>query len=148
MKKEYWINVKHVDNRLVVFLNGETIWDSGIVHDDPELNQFINITDQLQIHSSHLNELIFEGFNDSYTSDTSNGDASNSDLNPWHFHYRVFTRTVDGTGNVIEKDMLAPYNEKHMSNPNIRAINNRYQIIRNSEEFKVISNSLSQNFYN
>lgn len=143
MKKEYWINVKHVDNRLVVFLNGETIWDSGIVHDDPELNQFINITDQLQIHSSHLNELIFEGFNDSYTSDISNGE-----LNPWHFHYRVFTRIVDATGNVTEKDLLAPYNEKHMSNPNIRAINNRYQIIRHSEDFKVISNSLSQNFYN
>ena len=143
MKKEYWINVKHVDNRLVVFLNGETIWDSGIVHNDPELNQFINITDQLQIHSSHLNELIFEGFNDSYTSD-----ASNRDLNPWHFHYRVFTRTVDATGTVSETDLLAPYNEKHVSNPNIRAINNRYQIIRNSEEFKVVSNSLSQNFYN
>jgi hypothetical protein len=143
MKKEYWINVKHVDNRLVVFLNGETIWDSGIVHDDPELNQFINITDQLQIHSSHLNELIFEGFNDTYTG----GDTSSSDLNPWHFHYRVFTRTVDNTGNITEKDMLSPYNEKHVSNPNIRAINNRYQIIRNEEEFKVISNSLSQNFY-
>lgn len=143
MKKEYWINVKHVDNRLVVFLNGETIWDSGIVHDDPELNQYINITDQLQIHSSHLNELIFEGFNDSYTSD-----ASTSDLNSWHFHYRVFTRTVDVTETVTEKDILAPYNEKHMSNPNIGAINNRYQLIRNNEDFKVISNSLSQNFYN
>lgn len=143
MKKEYRINVKHVYNRLVVFLNGETIWDSGIVHDDPELNQFINITDQLHIHSSHLNELIFEGFNDFYTSDSSNGD-----LNPWHFHYRVFKRTVDTAGNMTDVDLLSPYNEKHLSNPNTRAINNRYQIIRNDEEFKVISNSLSQNFYN
>ena len=137
MKIEYWINVKHVDNRLVVFLNGETIWDSGIVHDDPELNQFINITDLLQLHSSHLSELIFEGFNDSYTNDSSAGD-----LNPWHFHYRVFKRSADKVGNPVETELLAPYNEKHLSNPNIRAINNRYQIIRNEEEFKVISNSL------
>jgi len=36
MKKKYWVNVKDVDNRLVIFLNGETVWDSGIVHDDPE----------------------------------------------------------------------------------------------------------------
>lgn len=143
MKREYWINVKHVDNRLVVFLNGETIWDSGIVHDDPELNQFINITDQLQLHSSHLNELIFEGFNDSY-----NSTPSHTELNPWHFHYRVFRRSVDETGATVETDILAPYNERHVSNPNIRAINNRYQIIRNGEDFKVISNSLSQNFYN
>lgn len=143
MKKEYRINVKHVYNRLVVFLNGETIWDSGIAHNDPELNQFINITDQLHIHSSHLNELICEGFNNSCTRDSSNGD-----LNPWHFHYRVFKRTVDTAGNMTDVDLLSPYNEKHLSNPNTRAINNRYQIIRNDEEFKVISNSLSQNFYN
>ncbi|MBI1780133.1 MAG: hypothetical protein HYR66_02005, partial [Sphingobacteriales bacterium] len=47
MKKEYLINVKHVDNRLVIYLNGETVWDSGIIHDDPELNQFIDITEPL-----------------------------------------------------------------------------------------------------
>ena len=45
MKKEYWINVKHVDNRMVVFLNGANIWDSGIIHDDPEMDVYINITD-------------------------------------------------------------------------------------------------------
>jgi hypothetical protein len=38
--------------------------------------------------------------------------------------------------------------EKHLSNPNIRAINNCYQIVRKDGEFKVVSNSLSQNFYN
>lgn len=144
MKKEYWVNVKHVDNRLVIFLNGETVWDSGIVHDDPELDQYINITDQLIHYINHSVELIFEGFNDTYTSD-----ESVSDLNPWHFHYRVFTRVIDANGTIVsEADMLAPYNEKHLSNPNTRAINNCYQIVRKDNEFKVISNSLSQNFYN
>ena len=141
MSKEYWINIKHVDNRLVIFLNGETIWDSGIIHNDPEMDHFINITPFL--NKDHTSELIFEGFNDTYTSSESEGD-----YNPWHFHYRVFSRTIDESGNTIsEKDMLSPYNEKHLSNPNIRAINNCYQIVLGSDGFKVVSNSLSQKFY-
>lgn len=144
LKKEYWINIKNVDNRLVIFLNGETIWDSGIVQGDPEMNHFINITDELLKHLNHTNELIFEGFNDSYDSQ-----GTDEDLNPWHFNYRVFTRVSDEQGKVIdETDMLSPYNEKHMSNPNIRAINNCYQIVRKDNIFKVVSNSLSQHFYN
>jgi hypothetical protein len=144
MKKEYWINVKHVDNRLVIFVNGATVWDSGIVHDDPEMDEFINITLNLLQHINHTSELIFEGFNDTFSSDD-----SVVELNPWHFHYRVFTRTIDDAGNTVsEEDMLAPYNEKHMSNPNIRAINNCYQIIHKDGAFKVVSNALTQNFYN
>ena len=144
MKKEYWINVKHVDNRMVIFLNGETVWDSGIVNDDPELNQFINITDKLIQHISHSVELIFEGFNDSYKSE-----ENMPGLSPWHFNYKVFTRVTDAEGKIVDEvDMLAPYNEKHLSNPNIRAINNCYQIVRKDHEFKVISNSMSQHFYN
>ena len=144
MKKEYWINVKHVDNRLVIFLNGETIWDSGIVRNDPEMDEYINITEHLIHHINHSTELIFEGFNDTYT-----GNELNGGLNPWHFQYRVFERVIDQFGKVIsEENMLAPYNEKHMSNPNIRAINNCYQILRKDGVFKVVSNSLSQNFYN
>jgi len=144
MKKEYWINVKHVDNRLVIFLNGETIWDSGIVRNDPEMDEYINITEHLIHHINHSTELIFEGFNDTYT-----GAEVNGGLNPWHFQYRVFERVMDSFGKVIsEENMLAPYNEKHMSNPNIRAINNCYQILRKDGVFKVVSNSLSQNFYN
>jgi hypothetical protein len=144
MKKEYWINVKHVDNRLVIFLNGEIVWDSDIVHGDPEMNEFINITEHLIKHINHTSELIFEGFNDSYDSA-----SSEEGLNPWHFEYRVFARIVDAAGGIItEADMLAPYNEKHLSNPNIRAINNCYQLVRKEGEFKVVSNSLSQNFYN
>lgn len=141
MKKEYWINIKHVDNRLVIFMNGAIIWDSGIIHDDPEMDQFINITEKLQEHINHTSELIFEGFNDTYSSD-------GTDLNPWHFHYRVFARTTDEDGNVHEEEMLVPYNEKHLSNPNIRAINNCYQIVHKEGGFRVVSNSLSQNFYN
>ncbi|HRE39492.1 MAG TPA: hypothetical protein PK092_13685 [Chitinophagaceae bacterium] len=142
MEKQYWINVKHVDNRMVIFLNGEVIWDSGIVQDDPELDKYIEITDHLVDHKDHVNELIFEGFNDSY----SHGEYED-DLNPWHFQYRVIVRTVDEKGNVTEeKDMLAPYNEKHLSNPNIRAMNNSYQIVLKNDEFKVISNSLVQKF--
>ena len=144
MKKEYWIHIKHVDNRLVIFLNGETVWDSGIIHDDPEMDEYVNITEHLIQHISHSSELIFEGFNDSY-----NSDDSEDQLSPWHFQYRVFTRVADATGKVIaEADMLSPYNEKHLSNPNIRAINNCYQIVRKDGEFKVVSNSLNQNFYN
>lgn len=144
MEKQYWINVKHVDNRMVIFINGAIVWDSGIIHDDPEMDHFINITENLQEHISHTSELIFEGFNDTYSSDD-----SNPDLNPWHFHYRVIARTVDEAGNIVsEEDMLSPYNEKHLSNPNIRAINNCYQIINKDGAFKVVSNSLSQNFYN
>ena len=144
MKKEYWINVKHVDNRLVIFLNGETVWDSGIVHQHTNLDEYINITEHLIHHINHTTELIFEGFNDTYTS-YSNGTG----LNPWHFNYRVFTRLVDATGNVVtEINMVTPYNEKHLSNPNIKAINNCYQILRKDGEFKVVSNALTQNFYN
>lgn len=144
MKKEYWINVKHVDNRLVIFINGAIVWDSGIIHDDPGIDSFINITEKLMEHINHTSELIFEGFNDTYSANDSPGG-----LNPWHFHYRVFTRTVDEAGNTLtEENMLAPYNEKHMSNPNIRAINNCYQIVNRNGAFKVVSNSLSQNFYN
>lgn len=144
MKQEYLINVKHVDNRLVIFLNGETIWDSGIIHDDPELNHFINITELLKEHAGHSSELIFEGFNDTYGST-----EASSDLNPWHFHYSVFERQLDDAGNLIaEIDLVKPYNEKHMSNPNIRAINNCYQIVLKEGGFKVVSNSLSQQFYN
>jgi hypothetical protein len=143
MKKEYWINVKHVDNRLVIYLNGSTVWDSGIVHEDPELNHLINITDLLKEYPHHTSELIFEGFNDTYTS---NGE--DEAVNPWHFHYRVFSRTVDASGQLVnEKDMLEPYNQKHLSNPNIRAINNKYEIVQKDNEFKVVSNALSQHFY-
>lgn len=144
MKKEYWINVKHVDNRLVIFLNGETVWDSGIIHKDPEMDKYINISEHLIKHISHSSELIFEGFNDSY-----NSEDSTDQLSPWHFEYRVIARIVNAAGEITnEADMLAPYNEKHLSNPNIRAINNCYQIVRKDGEFKVVSNSLSQNFYN
>ena len=144
MKKEYWINVKHVDNRMVIFLNGATVWDSRIIHDDPEMDVYINITDQMIEHIKHMVELIFEGFNDSYVSENNQGG-----LNPWHFYYRVFARMVDTSWKIImEEDMLAPYNEKHMSKPNIRAINNCYQIVRKDNEFKVVSNSLTQNFCN
>ncbi len=143
MKQEYWINVKHVDNRLVIFLNGETIWDSGIVHDDPSLNTFIDITAPLKDHAGHTSELIFEGFNDDYTA---NGDEG--ELNPWHFSYRVFKRTINGSGEIVgETDILNPYNEKHLSNPNTRAISNSYQIVLKSGEYKVVSNALSQQFY-
>ena len=144
MKKEYWINVKHVDNRLVIFVNGATVWDSGIIHDDPEMDEFINITPNLLQHINHTSELIFEGFNDTFSAD----DAV-VELNPWHFHYRVISRTIDDAGNIVsEENMLAPYNEKHMSNPNIRAINNCYQIVHKDGTFKVVSNALTQNFYN
>ncbi|HEX4876124.1 MAG TPA: hypothetical protein VFV31_05590 [Chitinophagaceae bacterium] len=142
MKKEYWINVKHVDNRMVIFLNGEIVWDSGIVQNDPELNKLIEITEQLKTHQDHVNELIFEGFNDSYSHE-----GNEDDLNPWHFQYRVVVRTVDDQGKITEeRDMLSPYNEKHYSNPNIRAMNNSYQIVYKNNEFKVISNSLVQKF--
>lgn len=141
MKKEYWINVKHVDNRLVIFLKGETIWDSGIIHDDPELDQYINITDHLD--REHATELIFEGFNDDYA-----GKESLGELNPWHFHYRLFVRETDGAGNTKETELIKPYNEKHMSNPNIRAINNSYLLMYKEDGFTVVSNSLSQQFYN
>jgi len=143
MKKEYWINVKHVDNRLVIFLNGETVWDSGIVHEDPELDKFINITEALQLHPGQMSELIFEGFNDHY-----NASGEKLELNPWHFHYRVFTRTIDDNGNIVsEIDLLDEFNQKHISNPNVRAINNSYQIAVMDKEFRVISNSLSEQFF-
>jgi len=143
MKQEYWINVKHVDNRLVIYLNGETLWDSGIIHDDPALNHFIEITDLLQAHPEYTSELIFEGFNDTYKSNGSDGD-----LNPWHFNYRVFKRTINKSGEIeSETDILIPYNEKHLSNPNMRAINNSYQIVLKDKEYKVIANALSQQFF-
>lgn len=142
MKKEYWINVKHVDNRLVIFLNGETVWDSGIVHGDPEINQFINITNLLHEHPEYGSELIFEGFNDTY-----NSNGADDQLNPWHFQYRVFAKTIDENGKVVrEIDLIKPYNEQHLSNPNIKAIDNSYQLAMKEQEFKVISHSLAQRY--
>ena len=88
--------------------------------------------------------MIFEGFNDTYLSNDSDGE-----LNPWHFHYSVLVRTIDAAGNLVsEVNMLTAYNEKHMSNPNTRAISNCYQIVKKESGFKVVSNSLSQQFYN
>lgn len=43
--------------------------------------------------------------------------------------------------------MIIPYDEKHLSNPNMRAINNAYQILEKGDEFKVVANSLAQQFY-
>jgi hypothetical protein len=106
MKQQYWINVKHVDNRLVIFLNGEIVWDSGIVHGDPSMDYYINITEDLKAYPDQKSELIFEGFNDSYSE---NGDG---EFNPWHFTYRVFKRELNLDGDIItEKDILTPYNE-------------------------------------
>lgn len=142
MKRECWIHVKKVDNRLVVFLNGEVVWDSGIVHDDPDLNKHIEITRFLEEHPNYASELIFEGFNDTYDS------KSDDDLNPWHFSYRVFERVLDDSGKVIsENDLVNPYDEKHLSNPNMRAINNSYKLVKRNDGFKVIGNSLSQQFF-
>jgi hypothetical protein len=144
MKTQYLINVKNVDNRLLIFLNGNTIWDSGIVHGDPEMDVNIDLTSHLNDFVGNSCELIFEGFNDSYSDHPVAGD-----LNPWHFNYRIFSRTEDAQGKVIEEvDIVQPYNEKHLSNPNVKAINNRYQIVRKDLAYKVVSNSLSQQFYN
>ncbi len=143
MTKEYLINVRHVDNRLVIYLNGETVFDSGIVHDDPEMDAYVDITDHLLEHINDTSELIFEGFNDNYDP------GSNPDgLNSWHFDYRVITRVRDSHGTIVEEtDLIRPYNEKHLSNPNIKAIENAYRIIRKDKEFRVVSNSMYQNFY-
>ncbi len=143
MKREYWINVKHVDNRLVIFLNGETIWDSGIIHGDPQMDEMIEITSELQEHPEYASELIFEGFNDSYDSK-----GPDDQLNPWHFQYRIFSRVYDEKGALLkETDLIRPYDEKHLSNPNIKAIDNSYQLILKDGNYKVISNSLVQHFY-
>lgn len=142
MEKEYWIKVGNVDNRLVIFLNGELIWDSGIIHDDPELHKKVEITHLLNQQENFPNELIFEGFNDSF-SDSGDSEA----MNPWHFSYRVVVIARDESGNVVsEQDIVKPYDEKHYSNPNIRALNNVYVIRRRAGELKVVSNALSQQF--
>lgn len=143
MEKKYFVNVKHVDNRLKVFLNGENVWDSGIVHGDPAMNELIEITDQLNQNREHTSELIFEGFNDDVTL---NGQHSD-DVNPWHFQYRVIERTFDSHGTFTEEtDLLEPYDQKHLSKPNIRAMDNTYQIVAAGESFKVINNTLTQQY--
>ena len=142
MRNEYWIKIGNVDNRLVIFLNGEIIWDSGIIHDDPQLNKYIEITNLLHPNENYSNELIFEGFNDTF-----NAFGSEEDANPWHFSYRVISLTLDDAGKIMkERDVINPYNEKHLSNPNIRALNNAYILKAKDGEFKVISNALSQHY--
>ena len=104
----------------------------------------IDINPNLLEHLGHTCELIFEGFNDAYS-----GQSRESEFNPWHFNYRFFLRTTDEMCKVIEEsDMIEPYNQKHISNPKVRAIDNRYQISRKNLEYRVISNTLSQQFYN
>jgi hypothetical protein len=140
MKKEYWIKIGNVDNRLVIFLNGEMIWDSGIIHNDPSLHKAVEITNLLNSQENFPNELIFEGFNDTF-------DSGPEVMNPWHFSYRVVQIILDEKGNVEEEtDLIRPYDEKHMSNPNIRALNNAYVIKRRNGGYKVVSNALSQQF--
>lgn len=142
MKKEYWIKIGNVDNRLVIFLNGETIWDSGIVHNDPKLHKAVEITNLLNPTENYANELIFEGFNDTF-----NENGAAEDLNPWHFSYRIVGITLDDRGNILEEqDIIHPYDEKHMSNPNIRALNNVYVLKRKMGDYRVVSNALSQQF--
>jgi hypothetical protein len=42
--------------------------------------------------------------------------------------------------------VVKPYDEKHFSNPNIRALNNVYVLKMKGGEMKVVSNALSQQF--
>ena len=143
MEKKYFVNIKHVDNRLKVFLNGETIWDSGVVHGDPVMNILVEITDELERNREHTSELIFEGFNDDLTETGQHSD----EINHWHFQYRVIERTFDEHGTFEdETDLLEPFDQKHLSKPNIRAMNNSYHIVANGAGYKVVSNSLSQQF--
>jgi hypothetical protein len=142
MKKEYRIKIGYVDNRLMIFLNREMIWDNGIDHDDPKLHKAVEFTSLLHDQENFPNELIFEGFNDTF-----NAGGSTGEMNPWHCSYKVLATTLDGQGNVIEeKDLIKPYDEKHFSNPNIRALNNVYGIKRRNGDLKVVSNALSQQF--
>ncbi len=142
MTKEYLIRVKHVDNRLVVYLNGETVYDSGIVHGDPYLDVYVDITDKLLDHRHETSELIFEGFNDSYASS-----EHPEGLNSWHFDYSVITRVKNEKGEFVEDtDLITPFNEKHLSNPNTKSIENAYRIVRKNHVFKVINNSMMKNF--
>ena len=142
MKKEYWIRVGHVDNRLVIFLNGQLVYDSGIIHDDPDLHKNVDLSDKLNLQENFPNELIFEGFNDTF-SDHGESEA----MNPWHFSYRVVGLTRDDAGQIVdEHDIVKPFDEKHYSNPNIRALNNVYVLKMRAGEVKVVSNALSQQF--
>jgi hypothetical protein len=143
MEKKYFVNIKHVDNRLKVFLNGENVWDSGIVHGDPAMNELIDITDYLINNREHTSELIFEGFNDDVTLNGQHSEA----VNPWHFHYRVIERSFDEHGTFVEEiDLLEPYDQKHLSKPNIRAMDNVYQIVAAGDGFKVINNTITQQY--
>lgn len=140
MSKEYWIKVGHVDNRLVIYLNGETIWDSGLQHDDPDVHKLVEITNLLHDKDNFHNELIFEGFNDTFN-------GSENEMCPWHFSYQVLCVVKDSNGKVVEeKDLIKPYDEKHYSNPNIKALNNAYVLKMKDGEYKVVSNALSQKF--
>jgi hypothetical protein len=140
MTQQIVINVKHVDNRLVIFFNGENIWDSGIVYNDPALDVNIDLTPYLLLHQHEASELIFEGYNDSFS-------PYESGENPWHFEYRVVVQQFDDEGGLVqEADLVKPYNEWHLSNPNIRAINNKYRIVKKADDFIVLAHSLTQNF--
>jgi hypothetical protein len=142
MKKEYWVIVEHVDNRLVVSVNGDKVWDSDVIHDDPLMNKRINITEFLHEGEQMVNEVIFEGYNGDY-----GPGQEKHDMNPWHFTYRLVSRSFDEMGNLIEeRDLIKPYDEKHMSNPDMWAINNRYQLAYANDNLVVKSNFLSQQF--
>lgn len=143
MKKRYFVNVKHVDNRLKIFLNGENIWDSGIVHGDPAMNELIEITEELNRNREHTSELIFEGFND----DLDSNDEHSDRVNPWHFQYRVIERLFDTHGTFVEEtDLLEPYDQQHLSKPNIRALDNIYQIVSQQYGYKVNNHVLTQQY--
>ena len=65
---------------------------SGIVELLMATRQWINSLKSqnfLKAHPDHTNELIFEGFNDTYTTHGEDGE-----FNPWHFNYRVFKTSL------------------------------------------------------
>jgi hypothetical protein len=55
--------------------------------------------------------------------------------------------TRNDAGQILEEhDIIKPFDEKHYSNPNIRALNNVYVLKLRAGEVKVVSNALSQQF--
>jgi len=141
MKKHYRIIVKHVDRRLLVFFNGENIWDSGMVYDDPELDVVIDLTPYFERYSHEVCELVFEGIYDAISPYETDGERA------LHFEYRIVCTTTDHNGSVLaEKDMVQPCHAQHLSNPDITAITNKYILVKRGDDFAVVSNTLTQNF--
>ena len=101
---KYLVAINRCDNRLVVSMNGATLWD-GTYDNDPPIGKTIDITDKLQPHP-YPNVIRFVGYN--------SPKVRPDQHNPWRFEYRIYKDSaIDVAVEVSSKGASAPAGQVH-----------------------------------